>query len=132
MNYFLDSNICIYHLNDSAPGVSERLEQLPVKAIKIPSLVAAELMYGAEKSTKREYSIKVIKTFLSLYEIVSFDEKAAGHYATIRAELERKGKTIGGNDIIIAATVLANAGILVTHNTGEFSRVSQLIVEDWI
>ena len=132
MSYFLDSNICIYHLNDSAPKVSERLEQLPVKAIKIPSLVAAELMYGAEKSTKREYSIKVIKTFLSLYEIVGFDEKAAGHYAIIRAELERKGKTIGGNDIIIAATVLANAGILVTHNTGEFSRVNQLVVEDWM
>jgi predicted nucleic acid-binding protein len=33
--------------------------------------------------------------------------------------------------MVIAATVLANRGILVTSNTREFSRVAGLKLEDW-
>ena len=131
MIYFLDTNICIFHLNDSAPNISSLLEQTSSKDIKIPSMVAAELLYGAEKSAKRQYNLKIFKTFLSLYEIAHFDEKAAEFYAVVRAELERKGQMIGGNDLIIAATVMAHNGTLVTHNTDEFSRISGLAVRDW-
>jgi tRNA(fMet)-specific endonuclease VapC len=46
--------------------------------------------------------------------------------------LESIGNIIGGNDLLIASTVLANDGILVTHNTKEFNRVENLIVEDWL
>ena len=94
-------------------------------------MVAAELLYGAEKSVKRQYNLKIFKTFLSLYEIVHFDEKAAELYAAIRVELERKGQMIGGNDLVIAATVLARKGTLVTHNIDEFSRINGLVINDW-
>ena len=96
MIYFLDTNICIYHLNDSAPNVSRALEQTPSKNVKIPSVVAAELLYGAEKSVRREYNLKVFNAFLSLYEIIPFNKKAAEYYAVVRAELEQKGRMIGG------------------------------------
>lgn len=131
MIYFLDTNICIYYLNNSNSAISARLEELPTANIKIPSMVAAELLYGAEKSGKREYNIKIFKAFLSIYEIINFDDKAAEHYSVIRADVERKGQIIGSNDIVIAATVLANDGVLVTHNVDEFSRIRQLKTEDW-
>ena len=131
MIYFLDTNICIYYLNDSAPHLSRTLEQTSTQEIRIPSMVAAELLYGAEKSAKRQNILRIFKAFLSLYEIAHFDEKAAELYASVRAELERKGQKIGGNDLIIAATVMANGGILVTHNTDEFSRINNLVLIDW-
>jgi len=131
MTYFLDTNACIYHLNDRAPNLSMRLEQTPSREIKIPSMVAAELLYGAEKSMKRQENLRVFKLFISLYEIANFDEKAAIIYAAIRAELERNGQMIGGNDLVIAATVLAHEGTLITHNIDEFSRVNGLAVDDW-
>ena len=131
MIYFLDTNICVYYLNNSNAHVKEQLNSMPIKDIKIPSMVAAELLYGAEKSVKREYNLKLFKSFLSIYEIIDFNEKAAEHYAEIRAELERKGKSIGGNDIIIASTALANEGIVVTNNTDEFSRINNLKIENW-
>ena len=57
--------------------------------------------------------------------------KDAEAYGRIRADLERRGATIGANDLMIAATALANHATLVTHNTAEFSRVPDLAVEDW-
>ena len=43
MIYFLDTDICIFHINDSEPKMSEKLENFPLENIKIPSMVAAEL-----------------------------------------------------------------------------------------
>ena len=41
-------------------------------------------------------------------------------------------ETLGAsNDLIIAATALANGLTLVTHNTREFGRVEGLLIEDW-
>ena len=131
MTFFLDTNICIYHLNGSAQGISRMLEKTPFRSVKIPSMVAAELLYGAEKSAKREYDLNIFKTFLSLYDIVPFDQKAIEYYAAIRKTLESTGKIIGGNDLVIAATVMANGGTLVTRNIDEFSRIEGLLVSDW-
>ena len=49
----------------------------------------------------------------------------------IRAELERVGRPIGHNDLLIAARARALGATLVTRNVGEFNRVSDLAVEDW-
>ena len=132
MIYFLDTNVCIYHLNGSAPGLSDALERIPTASIRLPSMVAAELMYGAEKSVKRDYNLKKMRLFLSLYNIVPFDRNAVEIYGVIRNDLERSGTIIGANDLIIAATAMANNGILVTHNIDEFSRVIGLQIEDWV
>ena len=58
-------------------------------------------------------------------------EEVAEHYARIRADLEKRGVTIGGNDLWIAATALAHGATLVTNNTDEFTRVPGLLIEDW-
>jgi len=131
MIYFLDTNICIFHINDSAPKMSEKLENFPLEDIKIPSMVVAELLYGAEKSQRREANFQRYSDFISLFDIAAFDSAAAEHYADIRASLEKMGKPIGGNDMIIAAIVRANSGILVTNNTKEFACVERIVLEDW-
>jgi tRNA(fMet)-specific endonuclease VapC len=51
--------------------------------------------------------------------------------ATIRADLETRGKPIGPYDVLIAGTALANKSVLVTHNTSEFERIEGLQLEDW-
>ena len=131
MIYLLDTNTCIFYLNNSNANIVGQLEKLPTSRIRIPSIVAAELMYGAEKSGRREHNMKIFRSFLSIYDITDFGGRAIDSYGEIRADLERRGQTIGGNDIIIAATVLANDGILITNNTDEFSRVKGLKTEDW-
>ncbi len=53
------------------------------------------------------------------------------HYGLIRAELERVGRPIGRNDLLIAAHARALSATLVTRNVREFSRVPDLVIEDW-
>jgi predicted nucleic acid-binding protein len=59
-------------------------------------------------------------------------ENAAKHYAHIRASLEGKGEPIGANDYLVAATVTAAKGILVTGNSREFNKVLGLKLENWL
>ena len=47
-------------------------------------------------------------------------------------ELELAGETISPNDLLIAAHALAVDATLATTNVLEFSRVSGLLVENWL
>ena len=40
-------------------------------------------------------------------------------------------KLFGANNLLISAIVMSNNGVLVTHNTNEFSRINGLKIEDW-
>jgi tRNA(fMet)-specific endonuclease VapC len=46
--------------------------------------------------------------------------------------LERQGTPIGANDTWIAAQALAIKATLVTDNEREFSRVPDLLLENWL
>jgi predicted nucleic acid-binding protein len=45
--------------------------------LKIPSVVAFELIYGANKSARALNNIKLTDEFLDLFEVVPFDRNAA-------------------------------------------------------
>jgi tRNA(fMet)-specific endonuclease VapC len=114
------------------PSLAGKLWSRAPSDIKLPSVVVAEVIYGAKKSLKREQTFSQLKTFLKPLEIVPFDERAAECYGDIRVSLEREGNIIGGNDMMIAAIVLSRDSILVTRNTREFSRVESLRIENWL
>jgi tRNA(fMet)-specific endonuclease VapC len=128
--YYLDANICIYFLKGKYPSLHAKLSAIHPDKIKIPAIVEAEILVSVEKGAKG-IARDAWNKFFEAFEIVSFDEAAARQYAIIRAYLETKGTPIGPNDLIIAASVLANNGILITHNTSEFKRISYLSIEDW-
>ena len=130
--YFIDSNTCIYFMNGKFPSVREKFLSVSPKEIKISSVVKGELLLGAFKSHTREKTTEKVEQFLKPFEIVDFTDKMSYSYAEIRKDLELVGTPIGANDLLIAATVLHEKGILITHNANEFSRVNGLKIEDWV
>ena len=114
------------------PLLIEKLLSNNPDNIKIPSIVKAELLYGAEKSQKQLENLEKIYQFIFPLETVAFGDKESIEYSYIRSLLEKEGKIIGPNDLIIAATVKANDGVLVTNNIKEFIRVDGLKVENWL
>ena len=131
MSYALDTNICIYSLKDTFPKLKKVILGKQPSLIKIPSIVRAELLLGAQKSEFPKKNHDIVEQFLYPFEIIDFNKNAANFYAQIRAELEKKGTIIGPNDLIVAATCLAFNVTLITNNMGEFKRVRGLKIENW-
>ena len=128
--YIIDTNTLIYFFKGMG-GVPDKLLAVSPKDIAIPSVVLYELEYGIEKSTSPRKRQAQLKELCSLIEILPFEEEAARIAASIRAKLEKKGTAIDPCEVLIAATALANRGVLVTSNTKEFARVSGLKLENW-
>jgi len=132
VNWFLDTTTCVYFLKGIHPEVRTALLAKSPAQVVIPALVAAELLFGADRSAHPRRNEERVRAFLAPFTVAPFDADAAAHYAHIRAVTEHAGTLVGPNDLMIAATVLARHGILVTHNLREFRRVPGLRVESWV
>ena len=132
MSHFLDTNTCIYFLKGQHANVQKTLQSKRPQDVKIPAIVMAELLFGAEHSERTKQNRDIVVSFLAPYEVVPFDATAAEIYARIRSQLASSGNPIGPNDLIIAATVLAHQGVLVTNNQREFQRIKALKLANWI
>ncbi len=131
MRYLIDTNICIYIMNSRPPEVLQRFRRINPGDIAISSITVSELQYGVCKSSRRKENRQRLEDFLFPFDILPYDEKAAEEYGRIRSDLERTGQTIGSLDMLIAAHALSRELILITNNTGEFSRIERLRVENW-
>ena len=131
MIYLLDTNVCVRYLNGRSLSIRERLQATNAEDIVVCSVVKAELFYGAMKSNNPQRTLVNQQQFLNSFASLPFDDEAAEVYGRIRAHLATQGTPIGANDLQIASISLVHNLTLVTHNTGEFSRVPGLRLEDW-
>lgn len=130
MTFALDADTSIEILRSRNSKVLSEYRSTDPGEIVIPSMVAAELLVGAEKSLRLN-AMAETDAFFASHAILPFGEAEMREYARIRARLETSGMKIGGNDYVVAATALASNLTLVTHNTKEFSRVPGLSLVDW-
>ena len=131
MIYYVDTNTCIYFLNGKYESIKEKVLSIPPNEIGIPSIVKAELFFGAYKSKNRKSNIEKVEMFLEPFEIIAFDDLMTYVYADIREKMEKTGALIGPNDLLIASIVKFYDGILVTNNEKEFGKVEVLRIENW-
>lgn len=131
LRYLLDTNIVIYVLKRRPIEVLS-VFNANASRMAISSITLAELMHGAEKSSRVTENLAAIEDFCSRLEVLPYGSKAAQHYGAIRAQLEKLGRPIGVNDLHIAAHARSEGLVLVTNNTAEFDRVPALEVENWV
>lgn len=131
MRYLLDTNICIFLIEEKPAQVLEKFQIHSVGDIGISAITIAELQYGVHKSQHIEQNQRALEQFLIPLICIPFDDQAAVTYGGIRATLEAQGTPIGALDTLIAAQALSLDVALVTNNTREFSRVPGLQVIDW-
>ena len=126
----LDTNTCIYIINNRPPNVLERFRKYKAGEVGISSIAASELAYGVAKSGSLK-NRTALEMFLAPMQILPFDSQCLWFYADLRASLEKQGLSIGPMDTLIAAQALSIDGTLVTNNIKEFVRVPKLKLENW-
>lgn len=126
----LDTNVVSDLLRNPDGNATKRIADVGPDAICVSIITAAELRYGCAKKGSAKL-LAHVEAILESVQVLALDVPADTEYGGIRAELEAAGKTIGPNDLLIAAHAYAAGAILVTDNTGEFSRVRGLRVENW-
>jgi tRNA(fMet)-specific endonuclease VapC len=131
LKYMLDSDLSIYVIK-RRPIEALATFNLHSGQMCISSITLAELLHGVEKSARVEHNLRQVEDFVSRLEVLDYGRKAAGHYGEIRADLERKGQTIGVNDLHIAGHARSEGLTLVSNNVAEFRRVEALRVVNWL
>ena len=131
MRYMLDTNICIYAIKYKPEKVFQKLQEVEPEDVCVSSVTYAELVHGVEKSVAVEKNRLALSMLLANIEILDFDVDAADCYGKIRADLEKKGTPIGPLDMMIAGHAQSLGYTVVTNNVKEFSRVSNLKIENW-
>jgi tRNA(fMet)-specific endonuclease VapC len=87
------------------------------------------------KAAARKGSTRLLAQLLAVLgvlDILPFETLAEITYGELRARLEAAGRTIGGNDMLIAAHAVSLGHTIVTDNEREFSRVDGLPFENWL
>jgi len=118
-------------IRNPAGRVTQRIRLLGESEVCTSIVVAAELRYGAAKRGSPRLTAQ-LEAVLHAIEVLPFEAPADGAYGVLRAHLERSGTPIGGNDMLIAAHALAAGCIVVTDNVSDFSRVPELVCENWL
>jgi tRNA(fMet)-specific endonuclease VapC len=126
----LDTNIVSELIRNPAERAAQRA-RAEAESECVSVTVATELRYGCAMKVSPQL-LRKVEDLLSRVMVLPFDVPADGEYGSIRAGLEAAGRTIGSNDLLIAAHARALGATVVTANADELGRVLGLIVENWL
>ncbi len=127
--------IDLIHSDPDAAGLARLIdEEHSVAAISVVSIheyfLGIHLRYFQDKeilSGKLEAAEKDLMPFM----ILPITREIAMESARIQATLSKRGRTIGINDVYIAATAMVNKAVVVTRNTSHFEQIQGLHVEKY-
>ncbi len=129
--YLLDTNALSQLIRDPRGNVGMRLRQVGDSNVFTSIVVACELRYGARKRNSALLSERIDRVLSSIH-VAPLESGVDVCYAQIRQELESAGRSIGANDLLIAAHALEQSATLVTDNVDEFRRVPGLQIDNWV
>lgn len=113
------------------PLVVQRMAARTPGDCAISAITGYELYTGVAKCARPAKERSKVDLLLAVLSELPFDADAAREAARIRAALESQGSMIGSYDVLLAGHAIAAALTLVTDNTGEFTRLAGLSVENW-
>jgi tRNA(fMet)-specific endonuclease VapC len=95
-------------------------------------MTAAELYFGAARSSRPEHNARVVDAFLSTLDVLSMDAASARIFGDAKARLRSAGVAPADADLLIGSIAAARGAVIVTGNRAHFERFPGLLIEDWI
>ena len=133
MTWLLDTNTLVYILNGETRIRARANEAGRAGRVVTSIVVVAELLYGVERSSRREANRRHLENELEPIEIVPLSLGAAAHFGRLKAELRAKGINKTDLDLLIAASALDLGASLVTNDRALLDgAIPGLNVENWV
>lgn len=130
--YCFDTNVLSAAIGREPPlHLIRRLAMVPPQEQFTTAITLAEMLYGAARIEDERLSGRV-REVVGSQRLLPFGQAAAEAYGALRAGLEREGRRLEENDLMIASIALARDLTLVTGNVRHFARVPGLRVENWL
>lgn len=123
IKYMLDTNICIYLMNEQPDAVIARFRQCRKGEVVISSITWAELCCGLNIHNDETQFADI----LSAIDVVPFDIKAASVFGELTQKFPNRKSSF---DRMIAAHAISLDVILVTNNTSDFELYG-MAIENW-
>lgn len=131
MRYLLDTNVFSDLVRNPQGRVAGHIRRVGEAQVCTSIIVSAELRFGATKKASARLASR-LEAVLGTLDVLPYEAPADTAYGLLRARLEQAGRSIGNNDLLIAAQVLALGHTLVTDNEREFARIDDLPRENWL
>lgn len=128
----LDTSYLVDLLREVSRGeegpASAVLDDLGDEELGVSIHVVCELRAGAELSVDPAAERWRVEALVAPLALAIPDERFAGTYGRLLAELRRRGEGISTMDLLIATAAVVDGASLVTRNAREFERVPGLHV----
>jgi predicted nucleic acid-binding protein len=127
---FLDTDILSYFLRGD-DAIINKISQVIEhgEEIGLTTMSVYEILKGFRYRNNKKKETLFLEMLDNL-SVFSLDNTAINIAADIYASLRKSGQTISDADIIIAAIVMSNNGILVTNNNKHFINIKNLKFEN--
>ncbi|GAA5504371.1 tRNA(fMet)-specific endonuclease VapC [Deinococcus xinjiangensis] len=130
--YLLDTDT-ISHAVRGSGHVRAHLAATPLADLSVSTITLMELEFGLSlKPAKRAAVEAALGLWLPQVAVLDFTSADVRVTASIRTALRQAGTPIGPYDLLNAGMALSRGLTLVTHNSGEYTRVAGLNVLDWV
>lgn len=117
-----DTDVLVDYLRGAAPFAARIEFELERGHLATTGVTAFELRQGARSERQRS----AVSLLLDALNVLPLDTAGAAQAATVRRQLLDRGEDIGMAESLIAGTVMAHGGVLLTRNRPHFERIDGL------
>ena len=128
--YLLDSDTVIFLLRGD-PKVTKNLEAHAGDPKAISVITYGELLFGAKRSARPLANMARVRSVAELLPVIGVSPPVMETFASLKAELEQRGRKVDDFDLIIASTAIQLDYALVTNNTRHFRDIPGLRIDNW-
>lgn len=127
--FLLDTNT-VSQLLRKHPGVTQRIQSVPMANLRLSVITEAELRFGLARRPEAHRLRQTVDALLQRIDVLPWDRACAGCYGLLRAELTARGTPIAPLDLLIATQAIT-ADFTLVSNDQAFRHIPNLPLEDW-